>query len=222
MTLVRTHRDFCKAFLIQYDAIRLSSTSFDLGFTGEAIRLANSIWVLLGRSKKTRNHTSIIDHLQWGAELEMPTSVLEGNTGGNTMIKASWTVFENVDGRSAMVNVQIEPMGDPPVSCRKLPLEQWWTEQIAKPGGQSMSRYTLIRVLRNQDGGAHLDDEITDEDFVAFNNFAPFNIKGSDGETIPVKLHIETTVRQVAYEVLAGLKASSMRAKYHLRESHPL
>lgn len=220
MTLVRTHRDFCKALLFQYDAIKLSSTSFDLGFTGEAIRLANSIWVLLGRSK-TRNHTSIIDHLQWGTELEMPTSVVEGNTGGNTMIQASLTAFENVDGRSAKVKVQIEPRGHPPGNCRKLPLEQWWMEQIAKPGGQSMSRYTLIRVLRNQDGGAHLDDEITDKDFVAFNNFAPFNIRGKDGKTIPVKFHIETTVRQVAYEVLAGLKASSMRAEYYLGESHP-
>jgi len=49
-----------------------------------------------------------------------------------------------------------------------LPFSRWWEEDIFKTAdGEKLSRMNLVSALRSQDGGSHIDEELTDTNYVA-------------------------------------------------------
>ena len=80
----------------------------------------------------------------------------------------------------------------------------------------------MVRVMRDQDGGAHLDDHIKDDVYLAVHlNGVGFEYKASADatEAKPVEGALEATVRQMAYEVLRGLQSSVLSAQVTLTEA---
>ena len=61
MHLKRTVEDLLRAFDVQKVALEVSIYAFDHGMKGETARLANSVFLLVGRGMKY--HKSILDQL---------------------------------------------------------------------------------------------------------------------------------------------------------------
>jgi hypothetical protein len=76
-------------------------------------------------------------------------------------------------------------------------------------------------VLRNQDGGAHLDDHIKDATYLAAQlRGVGFQYKpNAQADSIPVEGAIEATIRQMASEVLSSLSGLFYTAQFALREA---
>lgn len=190
---------FERALHIQYQALQISTKAFDDGFRGEATRLANAIFILLGIGM--RNHTSILEHLKKNFDFKLPSSVRDANSGSpliffrlKNIAKDNWTIT-------------LFPIGTfstkPPI-----PLSEWWSEIVLRDDkGNALTRLSLIRSVRDQDGGSHVDDEITDPNYkmAVEGNFGGFHYQGPDGSTQAVPFSLECTVRQIANEVLSAL-----------------
>ena len=175
---------------------------FDMGYKGEAVRLANSIHILVG--KRSKNHKSIMDHLGKLDTMTFPTTVPDNNESGSPMYSAmlhtigpnTWNVELIAHGLNEMMN------------GRHLSATQWWEEIVMKSGDVSISRELLIRAVRDRDGGAHVDASITDPVYLAAlrGELTGFNVKVSDGNTVPVLFAIETTIGQIAEEIRMALR----------------
>jgi hypothetical protein len=111
MKVKLTPLGFHWALLAQYDALLLSSSAYDAGHRGEIARIANAIYILVGRGK--RSHTSIIDGM------------------GAADILLSSTVRPDGRGRStALIQVEALPLHAPElgVSCWQVymvPRKKW-------------------------------------------------------------------------------------------------
>jgi hypothetical protein len=65
--------------------------------------------------------------------------------------------------------------GGGPFPPRQMPFGEWWEEPIFSDRQKTpLSRQALVLTLRNQEGGAHYDDEIKDTIFraLAYDNAA--------------------------------------------------
>jgi hypothetical protein len=204
--LKRTTQDFYRALRIQYHGVRLSASSMDIGFIGEAARLANSIFLLLGRGMK--GHTSIVDHLEASSNVFMPTTVRKDSKSGSPLVVAHLCVVENVDGKSAVWQVSLRAAGSSALQTgQSISLDQWWSETVIRAEGCVLDRQTLIRVMRDKDGGAHYDETLTDANYIAASTKpVAFSYTQPDGTVTPIEGLLEMSVRQMAEEVLQGLK----------------
>jgi len=90
---------------------------------------------------------------------------------------------------------------------RMLPFEQWWNEVVFCDtiANQQMSRWDVIRMIANKDGGAHFDPSVP----IQYETFRHPNLfKVYFGTTIiPFsKNPVYVSVRQIAWEVMESLK----------------
>jgi hypothetical protein len=200
---LRTEFDFCDAFRVQHDALKISGAAYDIGFHGECARLATAIWVLIGLGN--RSHTSLVEHLNWHTELRLRSTMRPGDGGGMVSLRAK--VIEEVDGKPAW-NFQCRPRGAHVLDeiGRELTLEEWWKEPIAR----SATRSTFVRILRDKEGGAHYDDKISDADFLAAKQ--QLTIELEPGNVVPAPMLAAAKVRQITFEVLDALDVYYMRA----------
>jgi hypothetical protein len=109
-------------------------------------------------------------------------------------------------------------------SGRWLPALDWWNEGVLGGVGAvgTLTRLQVIRVMRDQDGGAHLDDHIRDEIYLAVHLKGvgfQYKHRADSEETMPVEGSLEATVRQMAYEVLQALQSSALSAQIALRQA---
>ncbi len=189
-----------RALITQFDAINISAKAFDEGFKGEAVRIANSVFILLGQ--KMRNHTSILEHLGHREALRLPSTVHLPDSS-TPLFHARATKVAETEWTLELIPIGIEK--DP----RPLSLNDWWNEVFLKDDqGRFLTRETLIRSVRDQDGGAHLDEELSDANYKAViaGEFGGFHYKRAEdaaGQAVPFA--IETTVRQIGNEVLFAL-----------------
>lgn len=90
---------------------------------------------------------------------------------------------------------------------RMLPLKEWMNEKVFldKVGGNSLTRWGVISMLANKDGGAHFDPKVP----VKYDTFRHPNLfKVSFGSIeVPFSRNpVYVSVRQIAWEVLESLK----------------
>jgi hypothetical protein len=74
-----------------------------------------------------------------------------------------------------------------------------------------LTRCLLIRSMRDQDGGAHFDDEITDPTYAAavHGKLAGFTIQITPDKLEPVPYALEVSMRQIAEELRQVLQMIS-------------
>lgn len=200
---LRTTDELWCAFELHRNAIEVSSLAFDGGLKGEAIRLANSIFILIG--EKMKNHLSICDQIGIKDRLLFPTTIPVGDTSESPLYSAFVKIW---DGN---LNIELMPLGfGATMTGRQLKFDDWWQETVLGPTtGQSLTRGAIIRSMRDQDGGAHYDARVTDSAYAAAirGELTGFAIQDpKTGQKIPVKYALETTMRQIAEEVRIALK----------------
>jgi hypothetical protein len=218
--LKRTKLGLQHALSVQYDGLRLSSSSYDAGHRGEAVRMANAMFVLLGPSM--RNHKSIVNQLEQSGTFKMISTADPRGPHGSALVAIEAVPYTSEDtGKSGWIIGAI-PFGHESLrSGRLISLNEWWGEGVLRGAGASetLTRLQVVRVMRNQDGGAHLDDHIKDKTYLTVQiRGVGFQYKPSadSEEVMPVEGALEATIRQMSYEVLQALKSLVISAQVNL------
>jgi hypothetical protein len=212
--LRRTRFGLLRAFQRQHGALRMSVSSFDFGHVAEAARIANAIFILLG--PRSRNHTSVVEALKW--DIEMPTTVPSRN-----LMCVECIPVEAVGDQAASWFIQAMPTGRDAAIFRKdvrLSITGWWDEVVLSRPEGNLSRLDIIRITRDRDGGAHLDDTISSPAYKSvLLQGAGFNFQPSrDVPSQPVENSLEAIIRQIANEVLIPLQSKALAAQRELQQ----
>jgi len=95
------------------------------------------------------------------------------------------------------------PLSDAPGARNLLTTQKWLDENILKTGSITFTRFKLISVIANKEGGAHVDPVIDPEYYeIARANGAGWSFLGADGREIPLGNPFPSLLRQLCYEVL--------------------
>ncbi len=189
--------------------LRDSCSYFDSGKLYEAPRIATCVDMLVHDGSKNRR--SILSHLGIHSKLEWVSSTL-GISDGNLLADhplAAMSINEmgpRFVHLSAALDVNGAMVGS---GFPRLTFPRWWEQAVLKnPKGISLSRKNLICSLRDQDGGAHLDKELTDESYVEFvkKNGTGWYFSNKENRLTPVgSIPAAVTARQIAWEVLYSI-----------------
>jgi len=221
--LKRTKIGLSYALCVQFDALRLSAAMYDVGHHGEAIRIANAIFVLLGFGMK--GHKSIISQLGQEESLQLASTADSRGPHGSALIAAKFVPYANEEtGQRGWITTAVPHGHEALDAARRLPISEWWNEGVLAGVGAigMLTRLQVVRVMRDQDGGAHLDDHVKDETYLAVHlNGVGFQYKptAESEETKPVEGALEATIRQLAYEVLSSLQSNFLSAQITLGEA---
>jgi hypothetical protein len=132
----------------QLGYLERSSVLFDAGQYDEAIRLATSIRVLL---HDTRRSTSLLTHLGVKSSITLATTAEDKPIESNVWAMENLVSFTGTWGRT-----------DPKEICGQIPVDAWWGQIVHIRGPSRLTRGNIVLFAANQDGGAHVDDEVSD------------------------------------------------------------
>jgi hypothetical protein len=197
MTQARTQSELWRAFEMQRQAINSSALAFDAGQVGEAVRLANSLFILSGRGM--RRHTSILDQMGIQNELRYSTTVSKDNKSASPMYNALVLWNQTYGFTVELMHLGFGAL----MTGRSLVFQEWWDEVVLSDGqSRSLTRGQIIRGMRDQDGGAHYDEQLTDQNYIAATRgeLTGFTYTDHTGQTFPVPFGLEMCMRQIAEE----------------------
>ena len=221
----RGDAEFREKLAEQLRLLQRSCAGFYDGELSEAVRIAVIVRVLF---HDTRHSVSLLKHL--GAKDRVKVlSTYENDDAFAPLLGPGWRVLANSNGlaslRISYQGAQLRaPLADTP-RRELVPVTNWWNEVVWSVGERQISRRSLVLTAANQDGGAHVDDEL-DKDYeavaragssgtfirdgnkvtyrmsVAFDTYTgqPVHSFPTDGEPL-VDTH-RHSLRQVGYEVL--------------------
>lgn len=203
----RTESELKQELKNQRSAIRASCEGFDSGESWEAARIATAIINLLFDKRSAK---SVLTQMGERATLSL-LSTATPNPSGNalpwTPLVYSRTIVSSTAPRASSI---FKPILDAPFGgSQYLPFEEWWAEVIYEAKGEKLSRGDLLRTLRDQDGGSHYDNEITDPAYTSLKDGAGW-ILTVDGETREVSGAATASARQIAYELEQSLAAKGL------------
>lgn len=205
---------------MQYTGLKFSAALYDAGHRTEAVRIANALFILLG--PHSRNHHSIVDQLDpHGARLVPSTA---GHQGGSSLIAVEATPYVRSSGPDGYF-IECTPFGrESLTSAPFLSIQSWWDEKILSGAGalDSLTRLQVVKIARDQDGGAHLDPSINNASYVAaYLKGVGYMYKPSDESehSLPVDGAIEATIRQMAYEAIPALRSYAIAAQIDIADA---
>lgn len=202
MSYDRSEQDLFAAAEFQLQAIKDSTRLFDEGRVGEAARLANAAFILVGRG--ARHHRSILDAADQQEFRKFRSSILTNGSKGAALIACRIEKVEKEVWEAALM-----PRGRKAVhEGRDLSFDDWWTEEVIPTERIRLSREKVIRILRDKNGGAHFDPVISDAtDLAAIHGeVGAFMIRNSDGSESIVPHALEYTMRQIVEELWYSLQ----------------
>jgi hypothetical protein len=197
----------------QHGALRMSASNYDFGHLAEAARIANAIFILFGPASRT--HLSIVDALDW--TIDMPTTRPNGS-----LLCVECVPIEQVGSRPASWFIYALPAGRDAVACPEtsLSISDWWNEKILSRPEGDLTRLDMVRIVRDRDGGAHLDLTITSPAYKAvLLHGAGFNYRPSaDQPEQAVEHSVEAIIRQIGWEAVHALKGKVLAAQIELQQ----
>jgi hypothetical protein len=180
-------------------ALELSSQSFDVGFEGEANRLAAAIRVLV---HDTTSSKSLLGQLGQKSMQFYETAI--PRDPGNMMTYSGLTAIAlTPEGAKYIAVLDMLP---PDLSPRWVSFDEWWNRVIFVDQKRSeISRKDLVLAIANKDGGAHVDP-ILDEKYADLSrrNSLAWRTSGPRGDA-PLEGPEKAAVRQIAHEILKSL-----------------
>jgi hypothetical protein len=224
-----------------------SCASFDKGDHDEAVRIATTIRVLLHDTAKS---TSLLTHLgiknsieyvdtgvyrahldralaEWVRE-HSPGSIVAGRQPSDVGLVELGDAGGGRVGWFAPLRLQRFIKGSPPYNaCPRISdFDFWWrTPLVEASSGKTFSRWDLVNIMANQDGGAHVDQVGLDADYqdltidflgVQMEHGRQISADISNSNFSPRDaLHnvAYASVRQIAFELLVSLSRHKMRQK---------
>jgi hypothetical protein len=197
-------------------ALRSSLEAYDKGNEYESPRMANEIAKLVYDSQRTR---SILSHIGDKDEIEFVHSG-EDIDYANLFFEGSLIRLGNSSnpGFRALSQLLTDEQIIPTLRSSKF--EDWWSRHVIKtegtvlehgqPGFEQnafcLTRKSLIMTMRDQDSGAHFDDDISDKGYQKTATQGTGVIMIEDGVEHPLTASaLHATVRQIAWELITSL-----------------
>ena len=203
MTYKKSQAEVEAAFVSQVKALGSSCDAFDHGELWEAARIAAAIHILLYDSGKSQ---SVLTQLN---KKGLPFVCTAGPVNPANMVPSHPLVMITMgpDGVSYQA-----PLADGPEAPREFKFKRWWRGAVfAAPQSKwTLSRQELISNVRNQDGGGHFDEGLTNEKYVEFSRSPQWMVGMADGGKqglMGLELH---TVRQIGWEVMETFKRGGL------------
>ncbi|RYE84675.1 MAG: hypothetical protein EOO65_01835 [Methanosarcinales archaeon] len=154
----KSREELEQALVRQTAHLRRSAQAYDDGVLEEAERLASSIYILVhdgwGKTKSLLGQLGLIAKMRFvdSATPKSPDAYYQSN------IMCGFEAGEN--GWSFIPKCQF---GDKEPT-RLVKFTEWWSQEVySTAAGLELTRKNLVFALRMQDGGGHVDDEITDK-----------------------------------------------------------
>jgi hypothetical protein len=204
LPLQRTRSELIRALENQRRFLETSAAAYDAGDETEAIRMATVAYVLLHDGG--RRNKSILTQLGMRGSLRF---VASGN-GINPKNLFTQLPLVMVGAFSEGPRAEYLPLlGQGPMAPRNLQFGRWWEEIIYQSQkGRTLTRKSLIMSLRDQEGGGHFDEELSDEAYISAADKTTvglfISINGTD--RMPEKGPHLATMRQIAWEIERTLK----------------
>lgn len=132
--------------------IERSSAAFDKGFLDEAIRIAITIRVLI---HQTKNSKSLLHHLGARSTVKILSSIAQPDPSDGVLCLFDGVMELSMDGPAP--NLELS-------RAKAVDVETWWNE-IAVVTGPEMphTRQSIVCTAADKDGGAHVDEALTQE-----------------------------------------------------------
>jgi hypothetical protein len=182
----------------QLSFLSRSCQGYDAGFSDEAVRIAVVLRVLFHDTKRSKSLLRQMRrrdiHLISTCPPLTPNLVYFQGLG-QTKVHASYSAS----------TVEFVPDLGPYKDARLMPLDEWWQQVIMISDGKSVRRVQLILSAANQDGGAHVDPELSPEyeRLATAGALGHYSIKDSQGlRAGPIIDAHFVFLRQIGQEVL--------------------
>lgn len=211
-TIKRSRDDLILALEIQKQAIAASCEGYDKGNTWEAMRLATCVHTILHDS---RSIISIATQLGIKGALRF-VSYAAPRAKGSIFRHEPLVFLRFGPGNEAKY---LPHLNNGPIQPKSVQFHTWWEDEeiIYDPDSLWLNRRRLVFSMRNQDGGAHLDNELTDQAYIRVkqgkanvytrNDGVLFIGSGQDGKryTAIFGSH-HASMRHIAWELLKSLE----------------
>lgn len=236
MAKYRQDRDELRGHLVeQVQFLRNSAASYDIGFEGEAKRLALVVRVLVHDTKASK---SLLHQLSLKGSLRLfdtATPLLEDNLLphlGLVSIKVEAPPGKDGSAEFVVFGPDLADSPAPPglprakvtfvprilVPCelrrsdprqpRRTYFTDWWSQVVLTDKQRNrFSREDLVLTLANKDGGGHVDPQLDEQwaNLTRFNSLG-WKIVGERARHPPDNSVVAASVRQIAHELLGSLE----------------
>jgi hypothetical protein len=195
----RTKSELIRALENQLRFLQTSAAAYDAGNETESVRMATAAYVLLHDGG--RRNKSILTQLGKRGSLRFVASGHGINPDNLFTQLPLLMVGVSSEGPKA----QYLPLLDQgPVAPRALQFGRWWEDIVYQSQtGKTLTRKSLIMSLRDQDGGGHFDEELSDEAYISAADRSTVGLLISiDGRVQMPEIgpHL-ATMRQIAWEI---------------------
>lgn len=157
----RTKEELIESLNEHINFIKKSAKDYDEGDKSEAKRLANSIDILVhdrGATKSILTNLNLLNKLKF-CSLKHITA--PGNLFSEAPLCYMHVIYDSIV-TPPIFNIEYKPLfDDVNVIGIRLAFSKWWEEPIFYIRGknyQEITRKKLICIMRDKDGGAHLDE----------------------------------------------------------------
>lgn len=228
----RSQAEVAQEFQDQMAALQASCESFDMGVTWEAKRIASAVAILfhdpIQRGKKPPKGSSLATQLGIKSQMKLISTGVPDSPGNllswHPLVSLRMGNRTRPDGSVEHVAKYVAKNsrgGDgPPMQASVVSYTTWWDEVVlidrVQGGGGRMSRKGLIMSMRNQDGGAHYDPELSDETYARFaSGVAPgwqhvvVDAAGNETASPMLGAHL-ATCRQIGWEVVESVRQAGV------------
>ncbi|TQJ60466.1 hypothetical protein FBY30_2734 [Arthrobacter sp. SLBN-83] len=227
-----TKASLAEAFREQMDFLETSAELYDQGKTSEAKRMAVVLRVLFrhyGNSHALLAQMGFLDDLKLLDTADLDSTVLRAGAM-NIRLEVETADGERLfaktrqDGLVEVVNQMGRPTFVPPLAARRgssrmLRFDPWWTGAVMDfPNNERFSRWNLVNMMANQDGGAHVDPKGIGSAYAAFRRTGHGSVWSNSGDvaalSLPDAQYFEgdpsaASMRQIAYEVVTSLSENA-------------
>lgn len=178
---------------VQLDFLESSMAAFDQGKTNEYRRMAHTIRLLL---HDTGRSTSLLRQVRLTESLFLTHA--RAIDPRNLMTQHSLAMIRLGGGRSEFLPV----LDQGPGTSKWISLDEWKSEIVIRDSHKhDFSRWDIVTVVADQDGGSHVDPQIEEAYFrLAHEASIGWMQSGPEGDSPMV--HLERAyIRHIAYEV---------------------
>lgn len=200
-----THQEKLELLREQHSALIQSGKSYDQGNLWEAKRIATSAYLLchdpLTTGKKTRTKSLL-------GQIGCKTSMKFLSTArplSKTFIPWTPLIHMHASADSGHGFNFVPMLENNQLDRKWISFTRWWDEEVFKSGDDSftLTRKNLVFSMRDQDGGAHVDEHLTDPAYLLFKTKNDIRLTKNDDEPIP-NAHL-ATMRQIGFELQSSI-----------------
>ncbi len=196
----QTSEDLDRHLREQLHFLSESAESYDKGYEAEAKRMAVCLRILLHDNPP--NSVSLLEQLGLKSTAKFYDSALPSRPGELNM-GASLIVIP------AQNNAKAIPFLDdsPPGTSGLVSFDEYWNRPVLYAGGKHFTRKELVKLVADQDGGAHIDPSLNEEYAnLSRNDSFGWKAGSNDAPSDPVKFSELASIRQITHEILRTLE----------------